>query len=147
MAGDFSLDLTKFAEKAKGNIDKVVRKVVLDLGEKVVERSPVGDPLHWKTKYPPPGYVGGRFRANWQHGIGVMPTTTFNTTDNVSMERIQSTLAQGTGPNIHWLVNNVEYSIALENGHSWRQAPQGIVKLTVLEFPGIVSNAAAEVRK
>ncbi len=63
----FTLQLKAFAEKAKGNADLVVRKVVLDIGTRVVLRSPVGDPDLWEGKAPK-GYVGGRFRGNWQYG-------------------------------------------------------------------------------
>ena len=145
--GDFALDISKFVAKAKNNSDLVVKKVVLDMGRRVVERSPVGDPTYWQSK-PPAGYVGGRFRANWQHGTGSMPTSTFDTVNTAdSMDRINASLATSNGAAVHWIVNNLPYSIALENGHSWHQAPQGMVKLTVIEFANIVSEKAREVNR
>jgi hypothetical protein len=140
----FALDIAKFANKAKGNADKVVRKVVLDIGSRVVERSPVGDASHWKRP-PPPGYVGGRFRANWQHGVGEMPKTVFDTVDDVSNERIAASLNGGDAFAVHYIVNNLPYSIALENGHSQQATPGGIVGLTVAEFGNIVRDAVKEV--
>ena len=43
----FSLDLKAFAEKAKSNVDQVVKKVSIDLLNAVVDRSPVGKPELW----------------------------------------------------------------------------------------------------
>ena len=43
----FSLDLKAFAEKAKGNVEQVVKKVSIDLLNAVVDRSPVGKPELW----------------------------------------------------------------------------------------------------
>ena len=43
----FSLDLKAFADKAKGNVEQVVKKVSIDLLSAVVDRSPVGNPELW----------------------------------------------------------------------------------------------------
>lgn len=141
----FELDISKFAAKAKGNAEKVVKKVVLDLGKKVVERSPVGDASYWKNP-PPKGYVGGRFRANWQHGT-TMPSGDLQAIDpsgGVSLSRIESSLTASQAFGVHYLVNNLPYAQRLENGWS-RQAPQGMVGLTVVEFEAVVRDAAKAV--
>lgn len=142
----FDLDISKFVSKTKGKADKVVRKIVLDIGRRVVERSPVGDATYWKSP-PPPGYVGGRFRGNWQHGTVDMPRTVFDTVDDVSGERIAASVNNGEAFAVHYIVNNLPYAIALENGHSRQAPPGGIVGLTVVEFGGIVREAAQEVNR
>ncbi|KPA87067.1 hypothetical protein PF66_06412 [Pseudomonas asplenii] len=43
----FSLDIREFAEKTKGNIEEIVKKVSIDLLSSVVDRSPVGNPELW----------------------------------------------------------------------------------------------------
>ncbi|WP_440466875.1 hypothetical protein ACKI1H_26990 [Pseudomonas sp. YH-1] len=43
----FSLDLNAFIEKAKANADLVVKKVSIDMLNKIVDRSPVGNPELW----------------------------------------------------------------------------------------------------
>lgn len=142
----FTTDIQKFTKKAGGNINRLVKDVVFELGKGVVENSIVGDANYWKSK-PPKGYVGGRFRGNWQHGIGTMPLDKFDTTENISIQRIEGTLPEKAGGLIHWIVNNVPYSIALENGTaSKRTPPQGIVGRTVLRFDEIVANAARNIR-
>ena len=44
----FALDVAKFCEKANGNADTVLRKVLIDLSAEVIQRSPVGNPELWK---------------------------------------------------------------------------------------------------
>jgi hypothetical protein len=160
MAGSFIFDLDRFTRHATTNINDVVRGIVLGLGREVVKRSPVGDPEWWRGVQVSPGvyehaevpdgYVGGHFKGNWQHGIGVMPLTQFDTIDRsggASIERIQSTLTANAAGKIHYLVNNLPYSIRIENGWSWHQAPRGVVGLSVLQYPGIVRQVASEVNR
>lgn len=133
----FVADLSKFAAKAKDNMDIVVRKVVLDVGTSVVQKSPVGDGTYWKNP-PPPGYVGGRFRGNWQYAFGQIPNSekdTIDPTGAMSISRISRGVAsQANVAGIHYVANNLPYAKRLEEGWSHRQAPQGMVMLTIVEF-------------
>lgn len=143
----FELDLRAFIEKAKGNADQVVKKVGIDMLAKIVDRSPVGNPSLWQNP-PPPGYVGGRFRGNWQ--------VTFNAPATAELNRIDangsSTKAAGaaviaayqSGINSIWLTNTVPYAMALEFGHSHIQAPQGMARITAAEFQQFINNAVRE---
>lgn len=142
MAGSFQVDISNFINKANKSMDKAVTYTLLGLGRMVVENSPVGDASYWQHP-PPPGYVGGRFRANWQHGTGTMPTIVYDMTANIGFQRIQSSIPNNSAGLVHWIINNVPYSIRLENGYS-RQAPQGIVGRALLSFPGIVARAARD---
>lgn len=154
MARQFHADLSAWVVKAQGNVDLVVRKVVLDIGTSIVMRSPVGNPSKWKSvmagKAPPKGYIGGRFRANWQHGTGSIPEGTIEAVDKsgaLSIGRIMKSLSQGTAAGkIHYLTNNLPYAIPLERGHS-KQAPAGMVTLAVIEFQGVVQAAALSVHQ
>lgn len=137
----FVSDVSNFAKKATGKVDSVVRKVVLDIGTRIVERSPVGDADYWKSP-PPPGYVGGRFRANWQYRFGTIPSGEVDKVDpsgKTSIADIQKVFASpSTG--IHYIANNLPYAKRLEQGWS-RQAPSGMVALTMVEFQGIFNRA------
>lgn len=156
----FALDLKKFADKTDQRVNAVVGKIVLDVGTSLVMKSPVGDPKYWvfnrgdKTKPDyvnfeayrdaPDGYVGGRFRANWQYGVGDFDVTTTEQTDKsgrVSIARITTGLGSQPAGKVHYLGNSLPYAERLENGWS-RQAPSGMVGLTVLEFNPIVDAAA-----
>ncbi len=144
----FSLDMSKFIAKAKGNADKVVRKVVIDLATSVILKNPVGDPDLWKSS-PSPGYAGGRSRANWQYGSGAMPGGITDGLDKEGSKTIAAVIAgvsSAPTSSIHWISNSLDYIVQLEDGSS-TQAPEGMVKLTVLEFNSIVNGAAQSVPK
>lgn len=141
----FAADIASFVAKAKGRTDLVVKKIVFDLGTKIVMRSPVGDGDLWKSP-PPPGYVGGRFRANWQYGFGEIPEGAFDTTDKTgvaSTARISVGLQHSPTAGVHYLVNNLPYARRLEDGWSM-QAPAGMVGLTAVEFQSICKEAAMQ---
>lgn len=140
---DFAANISAFVKKANGNMDKVVRKIVFDIGTKIVMRSPVGDGDYWKSP-PPAGYVGGRFRANWQYGYGAIPSgdlPDIDKTGGASTLRIAAGMKTSPTAGIHYLVNNLPYAKRLEEGWS-TQAPAGMVALTAVEFQSICKEAA-----
>ena len=140
----FTLDMKKFTEKATGNIELAIKAVVAGVAESIIEKSPVGDASYWKTPAPK-GYTGGRFRGNWDYGFNAAPNAEYNVIDKsgaISKGRIEGKLAgKKMAGNVHWLANNLPYAQAIEDGHSWHQAPQGVVKLTVIKFQSIVDSA------
>ncbi len=143
----FSLGITKFVNKAKGITDRVVRKVVIDLGTKVIQRNPIGNPDSWQPQSlpPPKGYVGGRSRANWQYGFNVMPSGIIESTDGIrAIGTITANVSASPTGGIHWIANSLPYISRLEDGWS-RQAPVGMVKLAVAEFGAVVNGAARSV--
>lgn len=142
----FGDSIRKFAKVADERANNVVRKVIFDLSTALVLKSPVGDPKYWKHK-PPPGYVGGRFRGNWQYGPGrvnIITTSPIDKAGSQTIGRIVGSVPERVVGEVHYITNSLPYAIPLENGHSWRQAPQGMVQITVLEFDPIVRAAAAE---
>lgn len=151
-SSSFSLSLKKFAEKAAANADLVVAKVVHDMGVRIVERSPVGDATLWSSP-PPKGYIGGRFRANWQYGnysgagIPQQALPDIDPSGGASIARIAAGIpAKGAAGMRHVLVNNLPYGQRLEDGWS-SQAPAGMVHLTVIEFQQFVERAAEGLQK
>lgn len=147
----FAVDLKTLTEKAKGNAHAVTRKVVLEIGGALVIRSPVGDAKYWKSP-PPPGYVGGRFRANWQYGEGSINSTTTTAIDRneyatnegaADASGLSAKVGVEAGGKIHYLTNSLPYGPALENGHS-RQAPFGMAGVTALEFNLFVNRAVSQ---
>lgn len=144
----FALDLKAFADKTSAKANAVVRKVVLDVGTALVMKSPVGDPTYWINP-PPPGYVGGRFRANWQYDFGAIDHTVTEKIDaegSATISAITGAINPEAAGHIHYLTNSLPYAQRLEDGWSHRQAPNGMVNLTVLEFAPIVEAAAREVQ-
>lgn len=142
----FAEQLRKFAAKADETANLVVKKVIFDVSTAIVMKSPVGDAKYWKSK-PPPGYVGGRFRANWQYGLdkaNLMTDFSIDKTGGPTIAAIVGKVADRVLGHIHYITNNLPYAIPLEEGHSKRQAPAGVVMVTILEFDPIVRAAAAE---
>lgn len=143
---EFADAVAAFAKKTTAKLDFIPRKVAMEVLKRVVMRSPVGNVRNWKTKYPPHGYVGGRFRGNWQVGIGTFPTgelTRIDPTGSTAIAdgtaRIMAAKPTQKDASIN-IVNNLPYGEPLEKGHS-KQAPQGMVSITVAEFGGIVEEA------
>lgn len=146
--GAFALQLREFAEKAKGNAHAVVRDVTAEIATIIDERSPVGDPARWKNPAPK-GYVGGRFRANWQLGVGAIPSGVIDAVDpsgEATRGRVIASIPEQPAGQVLYLANNLPYAQRIEDGWSG-QAPAGIVALTVVEFQSIVDRAVASVAK
>lgn len=90
------------------------------------------------------GYVGGRFRGNWQFTIGVPAAGDLDRIDPNGTETLTALRAQVatlTAGQTAYIVNNLPYAIPLEYGHS-TQAPQGMVRVTLARFQEIVNEAA-----
>jgi hypothetical protein len=146
---DFKFDAKPLLELYRARKDIMCRKLALAVGTSLVIKSPVGDPSLWKDK-PPAGYVGGRFRANWQHGVDEEPAGTTEKVDptgSTVIGELQSSVEGAAAAGLHYLVNNLPYGRKLEyDGHS-SQAPAGMVGLTAAEFEVYVQNAVAQARQ
>ncbi|MEJ8571229.1 HK97 gp10 family phage protein [Microbaculum marinum] len=134
MAGSFSLDVSRWVDGTEARMDLVVRKICLDLFTRVILRSPVDT---------------GRFRGNWQISIGDVPDGVLDLTDPSGSATISRTTAEAIGVRAGeevFFVNNLPYGPALERGHS-RQAPAGMVGVTLVEFQQVVEKAANEAQR
>jgi len=143
----FALDITKFAKKVDVNLEKVVKTVVINLGTKVIQRNPVGDWTLWNPPKKPIGYVGGRSRSNWHYGFGTMPSKIIDTIDatgGTAITAITNGVNNSPVAGIHWITNSLPYIVPLEDGSS-RQAPAGMVKISIAEFGAVVDKAAKDV--
>lgn len=130
----FALQIGRWSENARRKAEVVCRKIALDMTTRVIMRSPVDT---------------GRFRGNWQTAIGVVPGGTTERKDKLprgapggrAFAQAQRTSLQFGPGQIIYLVNNLPYAVALEHGWS-KQAPAGMVKITVQEFGPIVESLA-----
>lgn len=130
----FSAQIAEFVAKAKGNADLVVRKVVLEMFSRVIQKSPVDS---------------GRFKSSYLVSINSTPTGDPGTVDKSgapSFLRVNAAVAQLSAGTVITMTSSLEYALALEYGHS-RQAASGMVRITVLEFAGVVTQAAASLPK
>ena len=141
----FEDDIKRFAKKTDARVNLAVKKIVFDVASRLVLRSPVGDASYWRSPAPP-GYVGGRFRGNWQFAINNYNAHTDETIDaggGKTLARIGRAVPNDASGKVHFITNSLAYAKALEEGRS-RQAPHGMVRLTVLEFEPIVKQVIAE---
>jgi hypothetical protein len=116
----FAKQMEAFAKKTNNKIEDVVGSVCFQLSESIVLRTPVDT---------------GRARMNWTPSINKMSTEIIEGTDKTGA-KVLSTAKQETekaSGNIFYLVNNLHYIKPLEYGHS-KQAPQGMVRLSVVRF-------------
>lgn len=90
-------------------------------------------------------YTGGRFKGNWQVGIGAMNETNDSPPDKSGKGALgrANAVLQGWKPGqTIVLSNSLPYAKRLELGWS-KQAPAGVVRLTVQNYSAALANAVA----
>ena len=134
MANDaFRANFSKLMKNAGARTDEVVRRTMIGLGSKLIEKSPVDT---------------GRFKNNWMPGDGAVNTTTtteVDTTGAIALARITAGARAFKMGGTFYIANSLPYARRLEYGWS-KQAPQGFVRLTVLEFKADVARAAESMK-
>lgn len=146
---EFDLAIDAAAEKFGLSAERAMQTICLDAFERVIRRTPVGDPEYWVghpkgnppgDATPPPGYVGGNARNNWWLSINKDVESPSGRTANASeqneayAEMTAGVLQSKLGDRIV-LQNGVPYIMGLEAGTgSPRQAPNGMVALTFAEM-------------
>lgn len=123
----FTLDLTRFAQKADADMTAVVQKVAMEAFKRVIFRTPVDT---------------GRARANWGCTIGKprapMQIESIDKSGSATTAAMAATVQGMKGDGSVFLVNNLPYIHELEKGSS-TQSPQGMVGVTLIEMIGIAS--------
>lgn len=141
----FEDELRQIACKVDARANAVVKKIVIDIGTSLVLKTPVGDPSYWKSP-PPPGYVGGRARGNWQYALNAPDITNHSPIDktgSATIGRIVGKVPDEATGLVHYITNSVPYIVPLEYHSHSRQAPNGMVGITIVEFDAIVKAANA----
>lgn len=134
MSGNFELDIRRFVNHVNDNLDLVTKSIVLSLMRSVILKSPV------KT---------GRFKGNWQYGNNQIPSgiiIDFDPSGTTTLINAANNFPVNSFGMVHYIVNNLPYSIRLENGWS-RKAPSGMVGLAISELDGIVRRSVNEVNQ
>lgn len=131
----FSAQIFAFTRKCGMRADQVVRKVVLDLGREIVQRTPVDT---------------GMARSNYFFGYDRITSIDHTKSNNgaPSLSRaaeFTGTLKAGT---VCYITNNVPYIMTLEMGRfegppgrGSIQAPEGMARVTVARFHHMVIGA------
>nr|BDD43784.1 hypothetical protein 4 [Spirochaetaceae bacterium] len=128
----FYLDLKRFADKTERKLLIIPRKTALELFRRVVMRTPVDT---------------GRARGNWQANVGSPAVGVVEATDTGGGSTIMDIAKEVESWDVEnvaiYLVNNLPYIVPLEDGWS-DQAPAGMVKISLAEFPDIVEAMTRE---
>jgi hypothetical protein len=143
----FSAQINAWIAKTKDDADKIVRYALNTVDGRLVQRSPVGDASYWQRPAPP-GYTGGRFKGNWQMSIGSPATGSLDVIDKDGSATIAAhggIVGAAKAGGVYYMMNNLPYAKPIEEGWS-RQAPVGLVALTVVEWNNIVENAVNGVK-
>ena len=134
MADTFRLDIAKFAAKAGANAELVVRKISIDLFTKTIKRTPVDT---------------GRARANWNTSVNAPDVGVTQTTDTsgvAAIGEVKARIGNWKQGDIY-LTNSLPYIRRLEYDGWSKQAPAGMVRVTVTEFQTFVDNAVRSLPK
>lgn len=134
MSAAWSHDLHVLAARTGLKLDTIIRKASHDLFSTLVLKSPVGNPDIWADpKSAPPGYVGGRFRANWNFSVSTPDYTTTLSTNQARGSAEAAKALQHPSGGVVMMSNGLPYARRLEHGWS-KQAPYGMVRYSVLEY-------------
>ena len=156
MDGKFTIGVREFAEHTKRDLDVVTRSVVLEAFSSVVLMTPVDE---------------GRARGNWQPTVNVPASgelEVFDKTGAVTLGKIEA--MQIRAGDVFMLTNclpyigdlefggypvpvkrgtyvkGVGYVVKSEGGYS-KQAPAGMVRVTVDRIDTIMRNAVSKVKR
>jgi len=117
----FKRNFAAVIDRVRDKAELVVRRVGLDLYTNLLMKSPVDT---------------GRFRGNWNVGVGSIDAGTTAAPDpggTVSIGTAAQKLQGAPLAGVIYFTNSLPYAKPLEYGHS-KQAPQGMVRLTVVEY-------------
>lgn len=121
----FSVDISRFVEKANGNIERAARQAVVLAAQGLIARTPVDT---------------GQARGNWVFGAGAINYEVVETRRDASggatlgaISAAVMTVRIASVPYLY-VSNSLPYIQRLEDGWS-QQAPAGMVKATLAELP------------
>lgn len=145
----FSSDVKRIAELIKVDQDELFQATCLDLGSKIIKRTPVDE---------------GTARNSWFAGVNIQPTAANRRKGNKSGQQAINDLLQKISKlragDRFFLINRMPYIFKLEfgqypnppkggkgktaNGYS-KQAPRGMVRIEARKFRRLVSRLAKRI--
>ena len=125
----FSDDLREESNNIIESTKEITKATAIAYFDDIVRSSPVGNQELWKNpNSAPPSYTGGRFRSNF-FLTNVNPSQRKDegiTSEQSKVNQITKGILADERFFSYILTNNLDYSEAIEAGHS-TQAPNGVV--------------------
>lgn len=140
----FAAEVKAWAEKAKARPETTIRQFMVNLTTELLERTPVGDPSLWKKKTPPPGYVGGALRANWNFTLNVADESNGkppNRSVPDGIDRLNLAISPPITDQAIYLVNAQPYARKIEYEAHSSQAVAGYVRITAVQADEFMAQA------
>lgn len=132
LEGSFAAQLQAFGELVQQDADKVFQIVATEVGQSVINLTPVDT---------------GRALSNWNAGIN-SPDDTYRETedpmDSQTSSRLASEFSTLKFGDTAYITNATPHVPFLEYGSS-KQAPHGMVRVTLAKFNNIVKDAVSRV--
>ena len=125
-------DLRRIAANRKSDMEKIVRASAFQLGSNVIMMSPVDE---------------GRLRNNWNSSIGSIDDSNDRgeqTSGGASFDQLESKINSIDMGATFNFSNSLPYANRIEyDGHS-KQAPDGVVRVAVLQWDSIVKHEVSK---
>ena len=128
----FKGDTQKFKKKAMKAATLVIRGTALDLSASIIRRTPVQT---------------GRLRGNWQTELNSLASGEVTTTPAAAIARNKGAIGKAKIADSIYLVNNLPYAPVVERGNWSKQAPAGMVRVTINAFKRIVQKNARRAKR
>lgn len=116
----FTAQLDRFIDDTGIELITIVRRVAFGVLRGVVMKTPVDT---------------GRAQGNWNVAVGTVDDSTDDDRKGAqaSLGPGNATIAKYNSLDVINISNNLPYIKRLEEGHSWKKAPNGMVAVTVVE--------------
>jgi len=130
--------------KAVTTLDTIVKETVETFSLRlVVDWTPYGDPLLWKSP-PPADYRPGNLQSSWFYSEGRPSGEKTSRVDILAVNNLDRMSERPAGKK-HYLSNSADHAGAIQGGHS-SQAPAGIL-VNAQEFAPMAYSIARRVTK
>lgn len=153
---NFQAELKAFRDKAERRLAHVVQETVIGLGERLLDRSAIGQwdlwSNGWKAKKPMPPYEPGEFINSFKYsfgsvayfGNGVEAPDPSGSMSLLEFQQVRSSPVSG----IHFLFNASPLikTQALENGWALDPTKAHMFDLAKIEFSSIVRESVAKAK-
>lgn len=132
-------DIENFSERTIGKLNEIMRVSAITLFKNVILKTPVDS---------------GMARGNWQCTIGKRASGALDVVDktgSVTIQKMVDIMSKALITKGVFLTNNLDYAQKLEYGGSRRQAPEGMVRISLKEIendlPKIIESTIREGEK